>query len=541
MSALSEVGGPGVAGLRSTVVGADEPEEMTGPMLDLTVMKEAMLRRWKAWVSMAIAGLVLGAAFHLFVPAKYTAVSDLYMVEPSGQSQAIDDDVSLLQTRAVAQQAVSALDLRVDPEKFLSTYSGLAVSDAILSIRISAASPGKAVAYDNAVAHAFLATRARQVRLETSLVVGGLNQQVSSLNAQANGLTKQINALSRTEAGPGSAGQLAALVTERSSDVAEIDQLKSQQQQDVLTEQETVRGSNVLDTAAATRSSAYKVTAMDGLSGLVGGLGLGLVIVIVGAAISERPRRRADVAAALGVRLEMSLGRYRSPRVLRKARMNGRLPMRWAEVEMVERRLRRHVGDDPGTGLGVVAVGPCELAALSTVRLACSLASEGRRVLVADMAEKRPLAWLFGVRAEPGTVVPVNFRGVEFSLLVAPADPAAITGRHEHDGAAVVLVLCTLDPGFGAEHLTAWVDSTVLVVTAGKATATRMSATTQMLRQAGIEITSALLVGAGPQDESIGAVSDDALRGALTWAPEKANGHDPGPVTARTSRAENVK
>lgn len=512
MSALTDVGESGVTGYKTPVVGSDEPQEYTGPMIDLSVMKDAVRRRRNMWVGAALAGLVIGAVLHLFVPATYTAGTDLYMVEPSGDNQAIGDDVSVLETRAVAQRAVAALRLDVDPERFLSTYSGLAVSDVILSIKLSATSPARAVAYDNAVANAFLAVRAQQLRLQTNTLVDGLKLQVTSVSLDASKLTKEINSLSTSKAGPTSADQLAALVTDRSGDASEISQLEWQEQQDVLAERATVQGSQVLDPAEATKVSVKRVTTMDGLSGLVGGLGLGLGIVIVGAIISDRPRRRADVAAALGVPVELSVGKYRPPRVLRRLRLRWRLPRRWAMLEMVERRLRRNLEEVPGSGLAVVAVGPNELAALGIARLAYSLASQDMRVVVVDLADGHPLAWLFGVKGKPGEPLSARFLDREFTLVIGPDDPAEMTGKRGDDGEAV-LVLANLSPGFGAEHLTMWTSGAVVVVTAGEATATQMSATTQMLNQAGVAAISALLIGAGPEDESVGTVMDQDRRG----------------------------
>ena len=115
--------------------------------------------------------------------------------------------------------------------------------------------------------------------------------------------------------------------------------------------------------------SIKKVFAEDGISGLIGGLAIAVGVVVLGAVISERPRRRAEVAAVLGVPIELSLGRYRSPRWVRQWRLRWRLKRPPAELQMVERRLRANLEAAPGSALAVVPVGPEDVAALGVALL----------------------------------------------------------------------------------------------------------------------------------------------------------------------------
>ncbi len=140
----------------------------------------------------------------------------------------------------------------------MSTYQGTAVSDNILSIKLNATSPAEAVAYDNAVAHAFLDVWSRELDLQTQIVVNGLKKQVNTLNAAMQDLTSAISSLSTTKANSQSANQLTTLVNERTNDASQITQLQSEQQQDLVAEQVNVHGSQVLDPAAATRSLLKK-------------------------------------------------------------------------------------------------------------------------------------------------------------------------------------------------------------------------------------------------------------------------------------------
>ena len=283
--------GPGLAPAEAVAVTATE---YFGPMVDLSVLKEAVRRRRRLWLGAALAGLVIGAAFHLVVPAKYSAVANLYMVEPASAqpASAMADDVSLLETRSVAQGALHALHLGTNPQAFVSTYMGTAVSNVILSVKLSAPTAADAVAYDNAVVRSFLAVRAQELDLQTKLVVAGLQNQEDALNTDMKALTDQIDSLLVAGTGTQSASQVTSLVNQRTTDSSQVDQLQSQEQQDLLAEQSVVQGTQVLDAAVAVKVSPAKVAVTDALTGLVGGLFLGLAIVVVGAVITDRPRRR---------------------------------------------------------------------------------------------------------------------------------------------------------------------------------------------------------------------------------------------------------
>ena len=100
-----------------TAMSNDEP--VLGQMIGL----RALLRRYGAsgrlWLVTGLVGLVLGACLHLATPSKYTAVTNLYLTAPAGvdPTQAMVNDVSLLQTEVVAQEAVTAGRLHMTPDR----------------------------------------------------------------------------------------------------------------------------------------------------------------------------------------------------------------------------------------------------------------------------------------------------------------------------------------------------------------------------------------------------------------------------------------
>ena len=117
---------------------------------------------WRPLVAVALVGMLLGAGLHLVVPRKYAATTSLYLTEPaaSDPAQAMANDVSLLQTRAVAEQRRRrAPPPHHAPRASLRSYQGVASSNAILVDHRGAALPADAVSRADAVAKAFLAVR----------------------------------------------------------------------------------------------------------------------------------------------------------------------------------------------------------------------------------------------------------------------------------------------------------------------------------------------------------------------------------------------
>jgi hypothetical protein len=163
------------------------------------------------------------------------------------------------------------------------------------------------------------------------------------------------------------------------------------------------------------------------------------------------------------------------------------------------------------------------VAALSVVSLALSYARDGRKVVLADLADGAPAAKLLGSN-KPGVRV-VNAQQTSLTLAVPGADEFAPRGPLDHGSAAqrsgfteevsgafdpaeVLLTLATLDPAFGGEHLATWAGSAVAVVTAGRSTWIRLQSAADMVRSGGTSLVSAVLVGADKTDWSLGQPQD---------------------------------
>jgi hypothetical protein len=179
---------------------------------------------------------------------------------------------------------------------------------------------------------------------------------------------------------------------------------------------------------------------------------------------------------------------------------------------MIERRLRAHLDAAGGSALAIVPVEAPDLGAAAVGVLAFSLASEGRRVVIADMADGRPVASLFGVSGGEKKLHTVTMGDQSVVLMVAPDDRIEIGQGWAPKGDDVLLVLASADPAFGSQHLGAWVAKAVVVVNMKRATASAVGFTGELLRQEKIVITSAILVGTNPKDDESVSVAPQIHR-----------------------------
>ncbi len=495
-----------------------------GRVIQLRSLWAAIRRRWRFVVVASLVGLLVGASLHLVIPRKYAATSDLYLAIPSGSNplEVMADNVALLQTATVAKQAIAAGHLSMTPHSLLSHYSGLSLSDNIMSIKFSAGSPSQAVAGAKAVAQAFLAVQAGEVRRETDGLVQSLRSQISALNSSIATLNSQID--SGSPSATNASNTLSNLINERSDDESQVSQLQGQIDQALTEEQSSGTISHVLDPAAVTPVSTKKVLLVDGLSGLVAGLVIGLLVIIFSTLFSEGSPNRDTVAETIGAPVVLSLERYRRPLLMRRRRMARRLRRPDPAIRMIERRLRAQLEAAPGSALAIVTMGTSEPAALGVGALALDLSSEGHRVVVVDAADGRLLTAMLGQSPSSETMemFPIPAGGdASLRLLVAPPDPIQMAEKPPPDDTDALLVLASLDPAFGADHLAPWASDAVVMLSGRNVSLARMDVGREMLSQAGISLRSVILLGSDPQDETSGVLNPGDIRlsppGTAAW------------------------
>ena len=439
----------GTVGASATPAADDLVTELTAGPTRRRSIRRALRRRAWLWCTTAVLGLMVGLGLFAEHPPGYQASTSVLLTYSPTQSiaDASITDLTLAQSRSVAEAALQRLGRPESLGSFLASYSVTVVSDRVLQITVTAPSSDEAVVRANAVAAEFLQYRAGLLENQQRLVFAALDRQL----AEATPATR--------------AGLQAAIAKyEANAQVATIS---------------TVDDSKILNTAAPIKRSLKKVVTYPG-GGLLAGLALGMVFVIIETLVSDRPRRRDDVARALGAPVWLSVGKVRLNRWL--PAWHGLAATRRAKIRRIAAYLRGVVAPRPGrvAVLAVVPVGDPRVAALSIVSLAQSCAQQGLKVVLADLCEGAPAARLLRAKA-PG-VREVNVHGVPLTLVVPNRDDVVPVGPLDRpprgsrpDQAAdplaaacasadLLLTLADLDPALGAEHLPGWATDAVVVV-----------------------------------------------------------------------------
>jgi capsular polysaccharide biosynthesis protein len=520
--------------------------DFSAGLVSLGFIKAGLRRSARLWCATAALGFVCGLGLAVAAPPAYQATTTVLLTHNSSQdpTDAVSTDISLAGSHTVADRAMAKLGLTGNAGAFVAAESVSAITNRVLQITVSAPSSAQAVARAQALATEFLAFRAEQLQDQQQLVGNGLDQQVNQAKAQLAAITGQISQLSGKS---GSAAKLTQLNTQKTDAANNLDAL----QQTVASNQASgeaqvlsqIKGSQVLDAAAPVHHSALKTDLLYALIGLVVGLVAGLAVVIVRSLITDRLRRRDDIADALGAPITVSAGPVRGrrwwSRGLSRPRTRAR---RAAGLQRLVASLRSTMPSRPSgtTALAVVAVDNQPEVARVLVALATSNARDGKNVLVADLSPGAPAARLLG-QASPG-VHPADVDGVRLTVAVPegaeaaagllPAGPVRPGQRNDqgpqaaadigqdlaaaYQRADVLLTLVALDPSLGAAGLPTWAPSAAVVVTAGRSTWLRLNAVSELIRLSGTTLDAAVLIGADESDESLGRSHTVPPRGPLS-------------------------
>ena len=512
-----------------SIAGDERAADYATNLPTLRFIGAALRRNTWLWCATAVAGFLIGLGFSVALPpADQASTSVLITHNIDDQPLAgIQTDVALAQSRTVAERAVRQVGLPQSGQSvssFLAAYTVTWTTDRVLVITVGAPSSSEAIARANAVATAFLQFRAQQLRAQEQLVLAALSQRIKQARRQVGLLAGQV---AKTSAQPASSAQRARLKRlevqlRRANGTLYGLQLAASDFQ--VTTASEIEGSGVLDPAAPIThahkllSSGLTTALLYAGTGLIPGLVLGMAFVVVRELVSDRLRRRDDVAHALGAPVRLSVGAVRVGGLLGR---RGLAAAESGEVRRIVAHLRGVVplSSERAAALAVVAVDWADVAALSVVSLAVSVAAEGKRVVLADLCGSAPAAALVGVK-KPG-VRGVTVKGAQLVVAVPARDgvapvgplrrgPAAGLQRPSRELAAacesadLVLTLARLDPSIGGDHMATWASDAVVMVTAGQSSWTKIHAVGEMIRLAGMRLASAVLVGADKTDESLG-------------------------------------
>ena len=493
-------------------------------LVSLGFIRGALRRAMAFWCALAVLGLVIGIGVDIKFPPAFKASTSILITYGPGENpvEAVLDNQAMAESRTVAEMAMRKLGMHQSVSSFVAATIVTVLTERVLQITVSARTSDEAVSRANAIAAAFLQFRANQIETAQQLLLRSLHDQLIRDQNTVSAINSQISRLSVPSAPPNQAGKLKGLQTElgQARNQVATDQQIIQATTDNAGTMSAITSSAVLDPAVPLVRSKHKYLLIYGGIGLVAGLAVGMALVVIQAIMSDRLRRRDDVSNALGAPVKLSVGAVRLSR-WRPGR-RGLAAAGSAEVKRITSYLS---AAEPRTirsaaALVVVPVDEPSVAALCAVSLAVSRAREGRKVVVADLARGAPVATLLHAKA-PG-VRPVSVRGAQLILAVPDRDNLTPTGpvgqapadaqyaeftaavRNACASADLLLTVATLDPSVGAEHVATWANSAVAVVTVGQSSWARIHAAGEMMRLAGLPLTSAVLVGADRADESLG-------------------------------------
>ena len=499
-----------------TAVGDRPSADLAGGLVSLAFITAALKRRAWLWCLTAVLGLMVGSGLYLNDPPAYHAsVSVLLADETADPAVQILNDQAIAVSQAVAALVVGQLGLRQSAASFQAASAVTVVSDNVLLFNVGAPSANDAVLRVTALATEFLKYRAHYAQAEQQEQQSLLDQQFSQAQKRLDSINAQISQISTGPTSPAQQAELSKLETQRSAEEGIEQSVTTTEATTRTATAAVVQNSIMLGSATRIPRSHLKGAALYVAGGLIGGLAVGASIVIVTALVSDRLRRRDDVAEALGAPVRLSLGPLRRRRLLR---LPGQAAQQHRDMKRIVAHLRGIVpGRSRGTvGLVVVAVDNAQDVAPVIVSLAVSCANDGKQVVVADLADGA-LARRLGAKG-PG-VHPVTAGGARMIAVVpdrndiTPTGPLQTPAQHAaaseallaaYGSADLVFTLATLDPAFGGDHLATWATDAAAIVTAGRSSGERIHAVGEMIRLAGVRLDSVVLIAAEKTDESLG-------------------------------------
>ena len=503
--------------LSADVDDTDQSLERARPVLvSLHFIRTALLRRLAICVLSPVLGILIAGLYMLAFPPPHEAEASLILTTDAGSSAeaAVATNVSLLQTKTLANRAVSELGLSMTADEFFDTMKSETVGSQLLELRITGPDDAEAVRRLNGLTTVYLAFRAEQLSLQSDVLVNGLKDRIATLESEITKLAAATAKL-RAEGGPDSNRKLTAASAQRGALDARIETLQQSVEDATLRNSAVVESSRVLDPPTAVAGRATRNLALGLASGFIGGTALGWGGVLFAAITSSRLRRRSDIARTTGSSVPISVGRIdpisRAWRWLPPLHAAAR--RRDAERERLAHALSEELMlPDRSNRLAVAVVDNAAEVSYAVAEAARSLAAQGRSVTVLDLTGRGSRGLRAALPRTPGTNVPTVLRPRGLAPLAHQAADLVPVGHWDHDEATqpslgdATLILADLDPAIGADHLTAWTERVVLVLTAGRTSVEKVATIGGQIRGAGLELRFAAVVRTEPTDDSSGAL-----------------------------------
>jgi capsular polysaccharide biosynthesis protein len=496
-------------------------------LVTLRFLRDAVVRHARIWLLLALIGLTGGLATYFALPAPHQATARLLVTTREGDDpvKAMATEISLATSRTVAERTIALLKLPESPDDLLAEYTATNLTDRVLEIKASATTDEQATKLATVIAQTYLIFRREQIGLDERPLA-------KDVTAAQNELSLARQAVIAAGDDPNAPRRPGSPEIARFNAAADKYRFVQAQLLDQTTRASKMNSTRMLDTPAPVKVSEKRTLAIKAGTGLIAGLFLGLGFVVVRALISDRLWKRQDISNALGARVRLSTGR--PPR--RWLPFAGALrpsQVRHPEIRVLAQHLGQRIiwSKRPTPALAVVSVDDVPACALAVASLAVSLADEGRHVLVADLTGTGLLAQKLGVKEYGTRDSRFSEAGRRIDVFLPDPDGLPPEGCYLRlgennrpsgsgdvqldaawDVADVVLTLATLSPAVGADHLGSWASRAAVVVTAGRSTSAKVRATGEMVRLAGLEIDSAIVLHADRTDEGVGVTEAEASR-----------------------------
>jgi hypothetical protein len=508
---------------RSDLLDYDEEEQTSSrrqapSMVSLHFVRSALRRRWLACILSALLGMLVAASILVAFPGVHNAKASLRLAHDpdTDPSRAMATDVSLLKTRTVASRTIERLDLTMTPDDFLKSATAVSVSSELLELKLTAPSNAEAERRLSALTSVYLQFRSDQLSAQSDALITGMQEHIQKLDAQLEGLTTRIDNLTK---GSGSANteKLSEAISQRAYVQGRIDTLRQSVEDATLRNQAILSSSNVLDPPAAEVGGAKRRIALALASGLIGGAAIGCGTVLFLAIISDRLRRRADVAEALEVPVPVSVRRITPlpKRLVGLPLIRALEGHRTAERLRLAHAIEMELPEPARSGrLAVVGIGNAEAVRYAVAAAAADLVADGRSVVLMDLTSKGSLDGEV-VRSMAGsTPGPTVLRPRGLPTLASDAAELRVVGDEGKtapslENSNVTLVLADLDPSVGADYLLTWSDRVIIAVTAGRSSAEMVRTAGDLIRSAGLEMRVAALLHTERTDDSSGIAGFD--------------------------------
>ncbi|MER5766250.1 Wzz/FepE/Etk N-terminal domain-containing protein [Streptomyces sp. NPDC001985] len=455
------------------------------PLLDLQSLVVAVRRRRRLWYSLALLGLLAGAALAVLLRPPPTAVTKVLVVhqedQPNDTGTLIRTDAALLGTTRIAGQALKALKSAEDPQDFTAEYRGTGLTNNLLRIEVTGDSDAQAVARAKALADAFVADHVRRMWEAAKAESKALLDQRDRMRDELARVNQAIGDRSPSGDDPKASASVESLFARRAelnSRIADFDQRAAEARTGTP---RVIAGTQIVDAPRLVRHSLPRTAVTNAAIGLVLGLVLGLALAAVGTVVADRPVLRREIAANLGASV-----------VAERRRVPRRPVLPW-------RRRRTRVAHERLTAtLARTVRGSAE--PVSLLELGCARTTSALALDVAGaLAAEGPVAVIDGL---PGAEPALGRRTPEGVTVVGGERADAVPRGTRGIGVGSVA------PG------TAWTDlrylgaRTVLVVRAGHGSAAWLHTVARQLADQRIPVIGVVLIDPDPRDRTDGTLWD---------------------------------